>query len=93
MLKQILGIYGLCESQETSPESVATRYRITTSKRNIIFVPVSLQDTDITRERDLVREYCESKTGLKFSIDMSYEGAGIALVVDMYSILDKLKVK
>jgi len=92
MLKQLLGIHGLCESQEPDTAPVMERYRLTNSERRVIFVPVKPSTIrDITRERDTVREFCESKTGLKFSIDMSYEGAGIALVVDMYSIIDKLK--
>jgi len=93
MLKQILGIYGLCESQDLDASSVLNRYRLTNSERRVIFIPAKIgMIRDLKREQDIVREFCESKTGLKFSIDMSYEGAGIALVVDMYSILDKLKV-
>jgi len=93
MLKQLLEIYGICESQDQEIPGVLDRYRLTNSERRVIFVPANVGTIrDLKREQDIVREFCELKTGLKFSIDMSYEGIGIALVVDMYSIIDKLKV-
>jgi hypothetical protein len=88
MLKQLLG---LTESIDTSNIPMMEKYRITTSQRHIIFIPVTTNTNIGARERDEAREYCELKTGLKFSIDMSYEGHGIAVVVDTYSIVDKLK--
>ena len=50
-----------------------------------------LDSLDTEQIQDELMAFCETKTGLKFSVNYKYQGVGYAFTVDSYSIVEKLK--
>lgn len=66
---------------------------------SIIFVPSTSKDMDklansgLTQKGiyDVLIDYCEKQTKLKFSRDNRYAGAGYGVKVELESLIDKIK--
>lgn len=99
-LKQLLTPTLITESTKRIPAGAASgEYVITTQDipvSSILFIPKlntkqQLDQLDSEQIYDELIAYCESKTGLRFSVNYKYQGVGYAFTVDSYSIVDKLK--
>jgi hypothetical protein len=85
--------------QKISAGDASGDYVITTQNipvSSILFIPKlktkqRLDLLNIEQIHDELMAFCESKTGLKFSVNYKYQGVGYAFTIDSYSIVDKLK--
>jgi len=99
-LKQLLNPRLITEDvQRISAGNASGEYVITSQDvpvSSVLFIPKlntkqKLDQFDNEQIHDELLAYCESKTGLKFSVNYKYQGVGYAFTVDSYSIIDKLK--
>jgi hypothetical protein len=85
--------------QQVSAGVASGEYVITTQNvpvSSVLFIPKlktkqQLDSMNTEQVLDELMAFCESKTGLKFSVNYKYQGVGYAFTVDSYSIVEKLK--
>lgn len=85
--------------QHVSAGAASGEYVITTQDipvSSILFIPKlktkqQLDSLDTEQIQDELMAFCESKTGLKFSVNYKYQGVGYAFTIDSYSVVEKLK--
>jgi hypothetical protein len=99
-LKQLLTPSLVTEDiNRVSAGAASGEYVITTQDTpvpSILFIPKlntkqQLNRLDSEQIHDELLAYCESKTGLRFSVNYKYQGSGYAFTVDSYSVVEKLK--